>query len=93
MEQKQFTQQELDGIKSLQAKYSDLGIQLVQLKLALKNAKEYVVQLTEQEEELTNQIVEANKAERDLAQSLNEKYGIGSLDMETGIFIPNSEKN
>lgn len=93
MSEIKFTQEELDAIKSLQSKYNDIGIQLVQLKLAIKNATEYLNQLNEQEVTLTNEIVEANQAERDLAQKFNDKYGNGSLDMETGIFVPNLEGN
>ena len=82
-----FTQEELDQIRSLQTKYSEVGIQLVQLKLAKKNAIEYLDKLKQQEEELTDQIVEANQLEKKLAQSFSEKYGAGSLDMETGLFV------
>jgi len=82
-----FTQEELDQIRSLQTKYSEVGIQLVQLKLAKKNAIEYLDKLEQQEEELTDQIVEANQLEKKLAQSFSEKYGAGSLDMETGLFV------
>lgn len=92
MEQK-FTEEELLLIKTLQTKYSDIGIQLVQIKLAIKNAKEYLNELNEQETKLTDEIVEANIAERELASKLSVKYGNGSLDMETGIFVANSEEN
>lgn len=88
MSQQQFTAEELQQIKELQTIYNEIGIELVQLKLALKNAKEYVNKLHEQEDELTKQIVEANQSEKLLAEQLNEKYGAGSLDVETGLFTP-----
>ncbi len=86
-----FTQEELEHIKSLQAKYNEIGIQLVQLKLAKKNAIEYLDKLEEQEEQLTAEVVEANQSEKLLAQELSSKYGAGSLDMETGLFVSNTE--
>lgn len=86
-----FSQEELDQIKSLQTKYNEIGIQLVQIKLARKNAIEYLEKLTEQEDQLTNEIVEANQLEKQLAESFSEKYGNGSLDMETGLFVANNE--
>lgn len=86
-----FTQEELEQIKSLQAKYNEIGIQLVQIKLAKKNAMEYLEKLAEQEEQLTTEIVEANQSEKLLAQDLSSKYGAGSLDMETGLFVANNE--
>jgi hypothetical protein len=88
-----FTQEELDQIKSLQVKYNEIGIQLVQIKLARKNAIEYLDQLDEQEEQLTNQIVEANQSEKQLAEQFSEKYGVGSLDMETGLFASSTQDN
>ena len=86
-----FTLEELDQIKSLQAKYNEIGVQLVQLKLAKKNAMEYLEKLEEQEEQLTTEIVEVNQSEKQLAQQLSEKYGAGSLDMETGLFVANTD--
>lgn len=85
-----FTQEELDQIKSLQTKYNDIGIQLVQLKIAKKTAIEYLEKLNEQEEQLTNEIVEVSQSEKELAQTFSDKYGAGSLDMETGIFVANT---
>jgi len=86
-----FTQEELDQIKALQTKYSEIGIQLVQLKLAKKNATEYLNKLNEQEDELTMEIVEANQSEKLLAEQFSVKYGTGSLDMETGIFMSQTD--
>jgi len=90
MENKQFSAEELEQIKVLQEKYNVLGIQLVQLKLAKKNAETYLNGLIEQEGLLENQIVETNEEEKKLAQELDAKYGAGSLDLETGQFTPNS---
>ena len=88
MSQQQFTAEELEQIKELQTTYNEIGIELVQIKLAQKNAKEYIEKLNEQEEELTKKIVEANQSEKLLAEKLNGKYGAGSLDVETGLFTP-----
>lgn len=89
MENKQFSAEELDQIKGLQEKYNVLGIQLVQLKLAQKNAEAYLKTLKEQEETLEAQIIKTNEEEKLLASQLDEKYGAGNLDLESGIFTPN----
>ena len=89
MEKKMFTQEEIDNIKSIQEKYNTLGVQLVQLKLALKGAMEYVESLQLQESAIELQILETNDEEKQLAATLDEKYGQGSLDLETGEFTPN----
>jgi hypothetical protein len=89
MENKQFSAEELDQIKGLQEKYNVLGIQLVQLKLAQKNAEVYLKTLKEQEETLEAQIIQTNEEEKALASQLDEKYGAGNLDLESGVFTPN----
>lgn len=83
-----FSAEELDQIKKLQEKYSVLGIQLVQLKLAQKNAEAYIVSLKEQEATLEAQIIETNKEEKLLAEQFDTKYGAGSLDLDSGVFVP-----
>ena len=90
MEKKVFTQEEIDNIKAIQDKYNTLGVQLVQLKLALKGAMDYVESLQLQESTIEEQIIETNEQEKQLAAALDEKYGQGSLDLETGEFTPNS---
>ena len=89
METKQFSVEELEQIKKLQEKYSAIGVQLVQLKLAQKNAETYLATLKEQEVMLENQIIETNTEEKQLATNLDAKYGAGSLDLESGVFTPN----
>jgi len=90
MEKTTFTQEQLDQIKTLQDKYNTLGVQLVQIKLATKNAKEYLQSLEEQEQLIEQQIFETNVEEKELATRLDEEYGQGSLNLETGEFTPNS---
>lgn len=85
-----FTQEELDNIKTIQEEYSTVGIQLVQLKLARKSSEEYIAALQQEEDRIAEQIESINKKEKELTEALNDKYGIGSLDMTTGEFTPNS---
>jgi len=85
-----FTEEELDNIKTIQEEYSTVGIQLVQLKLARKSSEEYIAALQQEEDRIVEQIDSINKREKELTESLNDKYGIGSLDMTTGEFTPNS---
>jgi len=83
------TDEEMQSIKTIQEEYTQVGVQFVQLKLAKNSSEEYLKKLNEQEETLTNGIQEINKREKKLADDLNEKYGVGSLDMTTGEFTPN----
>jgi len=93
MEQTKFTTEELQKIKELQDKYQVLGIQSIQLKLAKKSTEEYLTTLSDQESQLNEQIYNVNQEEKDFAKTLSDKYGVGSLDLESGLFTPNQAKN
>lgn len=89
MSKVRITNEEMQSIKAIQEKYTALGVQLVQLKLARKSGEDYLQQLDDQEKALSNEIESTNTQEKELADSLNQKYGVGSLDMATGEFTPN----
>jgi|TARA_R110000744_G_scaffold45687_1_gene101238 chromosome segregation ATPase len=84
-----FTEQEMQGIKEVQEEYSKVGVQLVQIKLARKNSEDYLNQLQDQEDVITQTILELSEKEKEIADTLNDKYGVGSLDMESGEFTSN----
>ena len=88
MNRTKITDEEMESIKAIQEKYTALGVQLVQLKLARKSGEDYLQQLDDQEKVLSSEIETTNKQEKELADSLNERYGVGSLDMATGEFTP-----
>jgi transposase len=83
------TDEEMQSIKTIQEEYTQVGVQLVQLRLAKKSSEDYLKKLVEEEESLNSSISEINEREKKLADDLNEKYGVGSLDMNTGEFTPN----
>lgn len=37
---------------------------------------------------LTERILDLNEAERTIAKNLEEKYGKGEIDLESGVFTP-----
>ena len=83
-----FTDEELSKITEIQQNYNQIqasfghvGFQRVILEQQLEQLNDKQI---EAEEALqTNQV-----AERELAKSLNDVYGPGSLDPETGVFTP-----
>ena len=84
-----FSEEELQNIRAIQEEYNTAGIQLIQLKLALKSNEDYQNALKQEEDRLEELIQDINKREKELTDGLGEKYGIGSLDMTTGEFTPN----
>jgi len=88
MESQTFTQEELDQIRQIQTNYQTVGLNLVQIKLALQNAKNEVAALEIEEKILTDRILEINSEEKTLAKALEQKYGKGEIDLESGVFTP-----
>ena len=80
-EVKKFTQEELNTLKNFQSRLDQLVTQLGRVHLSK-------IKLNEQENMLKDEIKKIEKEEQELAQTLTNKYGRGSLDIETGNFTP-----
>ena len=76
-----FTEEELNSSKILQAKSQNAKLQFGQLYLTK-------LKLEEQETLLKNHAKEIEQEEAQIAQQLTDKYGKGSIDIETGEFTP-----
>lgn len=83
-----FTDQEIAQIKEIQQKYNVLGVQLLQIKLAWKDLRNRQKELEVEEQTLEQHVYELNIKEKELAKLLDQKYGVGSLDLDTGEFTP-----
>ena len=68
--EKQLTQEELQQVKSLQEQSQQVTIQLGTLEIKKMQLKDQIKNLQQQEEQL--------------AKSLSDKYGNGTLDIDTG---------
>lgn len=77
-----FTQGELNDIKDLQKEYGALSAALGQMEL------EKLV-LKTKETRLHELFTSLSEREQKIIQDLNTKYGVGSLNLETGTFTPN----
>ena len=80
-EVKKFTEEEINTLRSFQSRMDQVINQLGRVNLSK-------IKLNEQENLLKDEIKNIEKAEQELAQTLTSKYGKGSLDIETGTFIP-----
>ncbi len=77
METKVLTQEELNALREIDNKQSNLIIQLGQI--------EYQIALLEnQKVTLKNSILQIEKENTDLGKILTEKYGNGNINLETG---------
>ena len=88
MSETKFTTEELNRINEIRLKYQELGVQLVQAKLSIKNVTDRLDSLIEFENNLVKQIEELNNTETAFVKDLEAKYGKGEINTETGIFTP-----
>ena len=84
-----FTDEELQGIKSLQDNSSQIVLEFGQLELEVFLTEQHVEQLKEAKVTLRQDYTNLQTQERTLLQELNTKYGSGTVDVATGEFIPN----
>ena len=78
---KKFTTEELQKLQDLQNKINQVQMQFGQLQMAK-------IRLQDQEDRLKGNLKTLNEEESTIAKNLTDKYGKGSLDIETGEFIP-----
>ena len=76
-----FSKEELKEIKDLRLSLDRLIFQLGRISVEK-------IKLEEAENDLKNQLKNLEKKEASIAKKLSSKYGKGSMDIETGSFIP-----
>jgi hypothetical protein len=82
MEKKVLTQEELQEIKSIQNENTTVVSQFGELEVVTQN-------LLIRKEELVKKFKELKDREVAIGNILQEKYGNGNIDLETGEFVPN----
>lgn len=80
MEKKVLTQEELQEVKNLQVENSNLISQFGELEVVIQN-------LSLRKEELITKLKELKDREVKIGQTLQDKYGDGNIDIETGEFV------
>jgi DNA-binding transcriptional regulator LsrR (DeoR family) len=88
MEEKKFTQEELDQIKKVQTSYQSLGISLVQLQVLRASIERELEKIQESENQVKVEIQKTSELEQEISKTLSEKYGVGTLDLQSGVFKP-----
>lgn len=86
-----FTQEELDGLAKLQAKYQEKTFMFGQLYLDKLSLDERQKQIAEAESNLKNEFLAVQKEEEVWLNNITSKYGEGSLSLKDGTFIPSKK--
>ena len=81
-----FTDDELKSLQDLQTNYQEKQAELGQLSVQRILVNQQMETLEIRQDELETEYTAVQQEERDLVQGLNEKYGPGQLDPQTGVF-------
>ena len=83
-----FTEDEMTSLKQLQEDYTTKQEQLGQISVQRILLNQQIDSLQQRQEQLEKQYVEVQQREQGLVKTLNDKYGQGQLDPNTGVFTP-----
>ena len=85
-----FTDEELAKLREIQQDYLECQTAFGQVAIQKIALQQQIDGLAKSEEEYAKQYSDTKAKEREVAKELNDKYGSGNLDPETGVFTPNS---
>jgi chromosome segregation ATPase len=83
-----FSDEELTSLRDLQEGYTEKQAQFGQLKVQKLLIQQQLDALEATEVQMESDYAELQKNEQDIVKQLNEKYGPGTLDPQTGVFTP-----
>ena len=86
-----FSDDELQSLQSLQTGYQEKQAMLGQLAVQRIVLSQQMDGLEARQVELDSEYGNVQEEERELVQQLNEKYGPGTLDPQTGVFTPTDQ--
>ncbi len=83
-----FTQEELDQISGFQQRYVNIQMSFGRVDIVRMRLKNQLTDLDVTEENLKDQFEATQQEEQEFIQGVNDKYGDGVLDPQTGTFTP-----
>ena len=87
-EKKKVSKEDLTKMNDLRNGYQQIVAQLGQLELQINDSERVLNGLKEAKAQLLSQYENRKEEERKLLDSMNEKYGMGNVDLQTGEFTP-----
>ena len=85
-----FEKEEMDALSQVQTDYLECQNALGQIQVQKINLQQQIDNLSKSEKEYVEKYQKTQETERNLAKTLQDKYGDGTLDPQTGVFTPNS---
>jgi|ETNmetMinimDraft_5_1059913.scaffolds.fasta_scaffold16958_3 uncharacterized protein (DUF3084 family) len=83
-----FTDEEMQSLADVQTSYQNIQMRMGNLAMQKIAHDKQEVALGDLEDTLLSELETLQSNEQALAQTFNEKYGVGQLDPATGVFTP-----
>jgi len=83
-----FTEEELQSLKQIQQDYLECQTAFGQVAIQKIALQQQIDALAKSEDDYAKKYQETQEKEREVAKELNDKYGSGNLDPQTGVFTP-----
>jgi hypothetical protein len=87
-ETKKLQQNEIEEVTNIRKNYFNIQNALGQIFLTRRNTQIQLDNLDKQEESILAEYAKTQEAERNFVDKLQETYGIGTLDIQKGEFVP-----
>lgn len=87
-EVKQLTTEELQSIKDLQAQYNKYVFELGSAEAQLQNVIATKKAIETEKDNILEDITKLGIKEKEVVTTLQEKYGVGNINIETGEITP-----
>lgn len=85
---KKLTPEELQSIQELQKQYNQFVFDLGSIEAQLQNVYKAEVDLEKEKTNVIEDITKLGEREKELVNTLQEKYGVGNINPQTGEITP-----
>ena len=85
-----FSDEEVASLKQIQQDYLECQTAFGQIAIQKIALQQQIDSLAKGEEEYAKKYSDTQAKEKEIGKELNDKYGSGNLDPDTGVFTPNS---
>jgi hypothetical protein len=84
MEKKKMSSEELETVNGLRNQYAEISVKLGQIKIEQYHVNMQLERLYELEQSLFEEYRQLNDTEKQFLNSIQQKYGDGEINIETG---------
>lgn len=88
LENKKLSPEEVKSIKDLQTKYNKTILELGGIESQIISLRKQIKSFEDEKSNIVNDLDKISEIEKVLIDTLQEKYGAGNINIETGEIIP-----